>query len=228
MKNPLRFVAGTLVLSAASLVCAANAAAQSQTDRAGKWEGHFNVLYGDSKDLNSEKGSSADIDSSLGWGFGFGYNFNDHFALEGNFSWMDSDYNATIVPDTGNPNSPQTIKGTLETSTLAVNATYNLLARNLTPFVTGGVGSTWVDTNIPDGLATPVCWWDPWWGYYCAPAYPTKSDTYFSYNAGVGVRWDSKGTFFLRGLLSQQWVDVGGGVGTPSFTQVRIDIGTKF
>jgi opacity protein-like surface antigen len=224
MKSP-GYLPATLVVLA-MLSCAGSAFAQNQTDRAGKWEGHFNVLYGDSQNVSSDRGSSADIDGDFGWGFGFGYNFNDHFALEGNFSWMNSDYSATIVPDAGG--SSQTINGTLETSTLAVNATYNLLARNLTPFVTGGIGSTWVDTNIPDGPATPVCWWDPWWGYYCAPAYPTKSDNYFSYNAGVGVRWDSKGTLFLRGLVSQQWVDVGGGVGTPSFTQIRVDIGTRF
>lgn len=206
---------------------AASAAAQSH--RAGKWEGHFNVLYGDSKNLSSDQGSSADIDSDFGWGFGFGYNFNEHFALEGNFSWFDTDYRANITPDAGNPNGRQTINGTMETSTLAFNATYNLFARAFTPFITGGVGSTWVDTNIPDGLAQPVCWWDPWWGYYCAPVYPTKSDTYLSYNVGAGVRWDSpQSGLFLRALVSEQWLDVGGSVGTPDFLQFRIDIGTRF
>jgi len=212
----------------ATLYWAGGAFAENSTDRAGHWEGSFQVLYGDSKTVDSDNGSSAEVDNSFGWGLGFGYNFDDHWAIEFNGSWREADYKATITPQAGNPNGPQSISGTLETGTLAVNATYNFLPRALTPFVTGGVGGTYVDTNIPNGLATPVCWWDPWWGYYCAPVYPTKSDTYFSYNAGIGVRWDAKGKLFLRGLISQQWVDVGGGVGTPSFTQFRFDIGARF
>jgi opacity protein-like surface antigen len=196
--------------------------------RAGHWEGSFQVLYGDSKTVGSDNGSSADIDNGYGWGLGFGYNFDNHWAIEFGGSWREADYKATITPQAGNPNLPQSIAGTLEVGTLAVNATYNFMASAFTPFVTGGVGGTYVDTNIPNGLATPVCWWDPWWGYYCAPVYPTKSDTYFSYNAGVGVRWDSPNNFFLRGQVSEQWLDVGGSVGTPAFTQFRIDVGTRF
>jgi opacity protein-like surface antigen len=217
-------------LAAAALTMAwmAGASGQDVTDRAGKWEGHFNILYGDSQNVTGDNGSSADVDSSAGWGFGFGYNFNDHWALEGNFSYRDADYRATVAPGAGNANLPQSISGTMETSTLAFNATYNLLARSFTPFVTGGVGGTYVDTNIPDGLAVPVCWWDPWWGYYCAPVYPTKAETYFSYNVGAGVRWESKGSLFLRALVSEQWIDVGGDIGTPDFLQFRLDIGTRF
>jgi opacity protein-like surface antigen len=200
----------------------------SAQQRAGHWEGSFQVLYSDSKSLHSDNGSSADVDNSFGWGLGFGYNFDNHWEIEFNGTYRQADYKATITPQAGNPNVPQSIAGTLEIGTLAVNATYNFMASALTPFVTGGVGGTYVDTNIPNGLATPVCWWDPWWGYYCAPVYPTRSETYFSYNAGVGVRWDSPNNFFVRGQVSEQWIDVGGGVGTPAFTQFRIDIGTRF
>jgi opacity protein-like surface antigen len=214
-------------LVAAALFWATAASAQSSS-RAGHWDGSFQVLYANSKTVHSESGSSADVDNGFGWGLGFGYNFNEHWAIEFNGSWRQADYRATITPQAGNSNGPQTISGTMDTGTLAVNATFNLLPGALTPFVTGGVGGTYVDTNIPSGLATPVCWWDPWWGYYCAPVYPTRSDTYFSYNAGVGVRFDARGGFFMRGLVSEQWLDVGGGVGTPTFTQFRIDLGARF
>lgn len=224
--NTIRLLA-TVVVSSLLAGFAPAATAQS-ADRAGHWDAHFNVLYGDSQNVSSNDGSSADIDSSAGWGFGFGYSFDDHWQLEGNFSYRNADYHATIAPQSGNPNAPQSISGTMEASTLAVNATYHFLARAFTPFVTGGVGGTYVDTNIPDGLAVPVCWWDPWWGYYCAPVYPTKSDTYFSYNVGAGLRWDARGGLFMRALVSEQWVDVGGGVGTPDFLQFRLDIGTRF
>ena len=73
-----------------------------------------------------------------------------------------------------------------------------------------------------------MCWWDPWWGYYCGSTVPTKSEDYWSYNVGAGMRWDAKGALFLRGMLSRQWVDVGGGLGKPDFTQARVEVGWRF
>ncbi len=73
-----------------------------------------------------------------------------------------------------------------------------------------------------------MCWWDPWWGYYCGTTVPTKTETDLSYMAGVGLRWVSPSTFFLRGLVARQWIDVGGGIGSPAVTAYRIDLGFKF
>ena len=36
-----------------------------------------------------------------------------------------------------------------------------------TPYVTGGIGYAFIDTNIPDSPPQTACWWDPWWGYVC-------------------------------------------------------------
>ncbi len=217
-----------IALAALLLACPGYGLAQSTTDRAGKWDFNLPLQYTDSTTLTGDMGSSADVDSAIGWGFGLGYNFNDHWALGFSFIFSEADYSATTVPDAGNPNSPFRISGTLETSTTSVNATYNFLARALTPFVTAGIGRTWVDTNIPDGPPGTVCWWDPWWGYYCSSSVPTKSDSYWSYNVGAGIRWDAKGPYFLRGMLSRQWVDVGGGIGKPDFTQARVEVGIRF
>jgi len=216
------------LLAAAGCSWLAGASAQNQTQRAGHWEASFNVLYADSETVNSDNSASADIDNGYGWGFGFGYNFNDHLGLEFNAMWRQADYRATTTPAAGNGNGPQSFSGTLDVGTMGVNGTYNLLAKALTPFVTGGIGATYVNSDIPDGLPVNVCWYDPWWGYYCGPVVPTKSETYFSYNVGAGVRWDSPGSLFLRGQVTRQWLDVGGGVGTPAFTQFRFDIGTRF
>ncbi len=215
-------------LFAATCSWLTGAAAQNLTDRAGHWDASFNVLYGASKTVNSSNSSSADIDGGYGWGFGIGYNFDDHLGLEFNGSWRQADYKATTTPAAGNSNGRQNFSGTLDVGNMSVNGIFNLLASSLTPFVSGGIGATYVNSDVPAGLPVNVCWWDPWWGYYCGPVVPTKSDTYFSYNVGVGVRWDSKQSLFLRGMVSEQWMDVGGGVGTPSFTQYRFDIGTRF
>lgn len=226
MKSALS-ISGKVLIALAALSCSVAAFAQSAS-RGGNWDVSFNVLYADSKTLNSSNGSSAEVDNGYGWGFGIGYNFNNHFGLEFNGSWRDADYTATTTPQAGNPNGARKFSGSIDVGTLAVNATYNILPGALTPFVTGGIGGTYVNTDIPAGLPVNVCWWDPWWGYYCGPVVPTKSDEYFTYNAGVGVRWDSPQGLFLRGMVSEQWLDVGGGIGTASFTQFRFDIGTRF
>jgi len=153
---------------------------------------------------------------------------DNHWAFGLEFSWREAGYSATTTPDVGNPNPSFTASGTLDVSTTALTATYHFSPSSLTPLVTANVGRTWIDTNIPNGPPSNVCWWDPWWGYYCGPVVPTKSDVYWSYGLGLGVRWDSQGPFFLRGLVNEQWIDVGGNVGTPSFTIYRVDLGFRF
>ena len=211
---------------AASMLFAAYAtvaAGQGAGPRAGKWDFTLQPQYVDSKSFAGGNGSRANIADDWGFGFGFAYNFSNHLALGGELTWNDAGYRATITPGPGNAGSPASLAGTLETSTLRVNGTWNLLATNFTPFVTGGIGATWVDTNIPTGPAQ--CWVDPWWGTYCDV--PTRADTHFSYNAGAGLRWDVNRDFFLRAVYTRQWIDIGGGAGSPAFDQFRIDFGFR-
>lgn len=218
MKVLFRFAFAMLIAAHA-----AGAAAQTSGPRAGRWDFTLQPQYVDSKSVTGSNGSRADISGDWGFGFGFAYNFTNHFALGGELTWNEANYRARIVPAAGNPGSPFNLNGTMETSTLRVNGTWNILPTDITPFVTGGIGATYVDTNIPDGPAQ--CWVDPWWGQYCGV--PTKTNTFFSYNAGAGLRWDVNRSFFLRAVYTRQWVDVGGGTGSPAFDQYRIDLGFK-
>jgi opacity protein-like surface antigen len=203
---------------------AVGAPAQGSASRAGKWEFTFQPQYVDSKSVTGNNGSRADVSGDWGFGLGLAYNFSNHLALGGELTWGNADYRARIVPGAGNPGSSFDISGTMETSTLRLNGTWNFLATNFTPFVTGGIGATYVDTNIPNGPTQ--CWVDPWFGTYCDT--PTRSNTYFSYNAGAGLRWDVNRDFFLRGVYTRQWIDVGGGAGSPAFDQFRIDFGFRY
>jgi opacity protein-like surface antigen len=212
-----------LVIAMLIAVHAAGAAAQRSGPREGRWDFTLQPQYVDSKSVTGDNGSRADISGDWGFGFGFAYNFSNHLALGGELTWNEANYRARIVPAAGNNNPSFNLSGTMETSTLRVNGTWNILATNFTPFVTGGIGATYVDTNIPNGPTS--CWSDPWWGTYCDT--PTRSNTYFSYNAGAGLRWDVHRQFFLRGVYSRQWIDVGGGTGSPAFDQFRIDFGFK-
>jgi opacity protein-like surface antigen len=215
-----------LCLPLAGYVLAADA--QSSPRRAGAWDFTLQPQYSGSASWSGGNASEAETDGGYGFGLGLAYNFSVHLSLGGDLQWNQTDYRATVTPDAGNPGSAFALSGELYTSSLRLNGTWNLLASAFTPFVTGGIGWTYVDTNIPDGPPGTVCWWDPWWGYYCGSYVPTKTETYFTYSASAGLRWDFPQSFFLRALAARQWLDVGGDIGQPDVTQYRIDIGFRF
>lgn len=222
MRALLRLAASMLLA-----VYAMGAAGQESGHRAGRWDFTLQPQYTDSTTVSGNNGSGATIQGAWGFGFGFAYNFDNHFALGGDFYWSNANYRSTAAPAVGNAGSAYTVSGNLVSNTLRMNGTWNLLPTSFTPFVSAGIGATYVDTNIPDGPPSNVCWWDPWWGYYCGSVVPTKSNTYFSYNAGAGLRWDVNRAIFLRAVAVRQWIDVGGPVGSPAMDQYRIDIGFK-
>ena len=176
------------------------------TSRAGSLEFILPVIYSPSTTVGGQGGSSADLSSDLGLGFGFGYNVNNHFQLSGLFNWSTRSYNANIVSDDG---TTRRASGTLDTSTLAFNAVYYLMASNFTPFVSAGIGSVFVDSNIPSGQgSTTACWYDPFYGYVCNGYTSTKTYTAVSYTGGVGVRWEMSRQFAVQGSYNKLWLDV--------------------
>lgn len=217
-------IAGRIAVIATLLV-ALPAAAQSA--RSGRTEIYMGPIFSDGKSYTFEGGSTARTDTGFGWNLGFAHNFNSHVSAGMDLSWGEADYRANVRPGPGNPNLASNISGTLETGTVRFFGSYNLLVSPFTPFVTGGLGWTYVDTNIPAGLPESFCWYYPWYGSYCASYVPTKSTTKFSYNAGAGLRYDAgRGVFKL--LVNSQWLDFGGSYGSSSVIQYRIDFGTKF
>jgi opacity protein-like surface antigen len=132
-----------------------------------------------------------------------------------------------VQPGAGNVLAGRQISGTLESRTIRFLGTYHFSEKAFTPYVTGGLGWTWVDTNIPAGLPENVCWYYPWYGQYCASYVPTQNTTKFSYNLAAGLRYDY-GRAIFRGQVNAQYIDFGGSYGSSYVTQYRIDIGTKF
>jgi len=224
MSSLLWRVAVSILLAAYTI----GAWAQNAPPRGGKREFTLSPFYTNATTLNGAEGSQATLDNSFGFGFGFAYNLNNHVSLGGEFMWAQGDYKANVTPAPGNAGTSFEIKGTLYTSTIRMNATWNMLASDITPFIMGGIGSTYVNTNIPNGPPSNVCWYDPWWGYYCGTVTPTKTSTDLSYIAAGGVRWDVNRDFFLKAFVARQWIDVGGQLGTPWIDQYRIDFGFKF
>jgi hypothetical protein len=197
--------------------------AQAQSTRGGKSEFYVGPGMTSGESYSFEGGSNAKTDTGYNLTFGYAFNFDQHKSLGIEFGWGSQDYRATVVSDTGNRVN---INGSLDTWTVRFLGTYNFMEGNFTPFVTGGLGWTYLDTNIPTGLPQNVCWYYPWYSY-CTAYVPTATTTKFSYNAGAGLRLDSgKGVF--RFLVSEQWMDFGGSYGSGSVTQYRIDFGVKF
>jgi opacity protein-like surface antigen len=180
---------------------------QAQSARGAKSEFYLAPVFTASKNYSFEGGSTAHSDTGAGLTLGYAYNFDRKKSLGVETSWSSADYRATVAPGPGNPNAPGSISGSMDTWTMRLLGNYNFLEADITPFVTGGLGWTYIDTSIPSGLP--------------------QNATRFSYNVGAGVRMEL-GKGFVRALVSEQWVDFAGSYGGTSWTQYRIDFGVKF
>lgn len=219
------------VVAVTASVTAGSAFAQepgrADSPRKGKWEMMLAPQYALAKTLGFEGGTTAKIDDTVGFGFQFGYNFNAHWNLGGLFSWSRPDYQAVMQPVAGNPSAPRATSGTVETTNFALVATYYFLTGPITPYAAANLGGTFINTDIADGPPVVGCYYDPWYGNFCGPVQPTKSNTFLSYGVGGGLRWDVTRTFFMRADVRQQWVDLSY-TGTPGFTIFKLDFGLMF
>ncbi|MDA8139596.1 MAG: outer membrane beta-barrel protein [Desulfobacteraceae bacterium] len=191
-----------------------------KAQRAGGWDFYLPLTYAEDAKIEGTHGSKVDINDDLGFGFGVGYNLNNHFQLGGLFNWNSRSYDATATRDDG---STARYSNWLETSTIALNGTYYILDSNITPFVSGMLGYTWMDTNIQDGPSSGYCWYDPWWGYVCSEYVPTKTASDLSYGAGLGVRFDINRAFSMQCSYNRAWIDIDNASGTPYFNTWRLD-----
>jgi opacity protein-like surface antigen len=189
--------------------------------RGGNWEFMLPIIYTDSAAFTTQGGASLDINDDWSMGLGFGHNINDNVNISGLISWTYRSYEATVVRDSG---ATAKYSNSMETTTLSLNGTYYILPENITPFVSGGIGWTFVDSNIQDGPVSGTCWWDPWWGYVCSSYVPTKTEDDISYHAGIGVRFDVGSEVALQASYNKMWIDferAGGGM--PDFDLFKME-----
>jgi len=209
----------------ALLLCAGTALA----DRQPGWDFGGELLYQFSQDVDFDGGSKAELDDDLGLALSFTYRFNSRFELLFGLDWNSYDYNADIAPAPISPGGPIVgtgfgIEGEIETWTPRVGVNFNLLEGDLTPYVTGGVGWSFIDTNVPDGRAQSACWWDPWFGYVCGTFQETKSLDELTYNVGVGLRWDLRSSISLRLGYERHWLELDQATSTPGFDQIKLGV----
>jgi opacity protein-like surface antigen len=183
--------------------------------RTGNWEVSLLVQQQGGADVTGEEGSSAEIDSELGWGLTIGYNLTANWNFQYKFTLVKPDYRATLVPQPPeDPEEeapgPQTFEWGMTKYAHALNATYHFSRGPLTPFLQLGVGFVKLDSNVVRDVVTG-CWWDPWWGYICDTQLRTYESSEFAYNAGLGLRWDFNPSLFMRGSYNREWIDTNAG-----------------
>ena len=203
-------------------------AVAQNADREGTWEFLFDVNYQDGYGIDFDGGSSADTDSDLGFSLGATFHYSNRLAFQFALDWLNVDYDATIQSGDIPPNPSFDVRGEMEVFTPRFNVLLNLLESNFTPYISAGIGWSFIDTNIPTGPPQVGCWWDPWYGQICTTYQNTRDLDEFAYQAGVGLRWDVNRGLSLRLGYEKQWVDVGTATSTPGFDVIRFGLGYKY
>jgi hypothetical protein len=197
--------------------------------RGGTSEWSLNLLLIGSKHYAFEGGATARNDGGAGIGLSLARNLNDYFAVGVDASVGEFDYRARIAPGTGNAGPGFDSSGTMETAAVRFHATYYLLARRLTPFLTAGAGASFLDTNLESDPPANACWVYPWYGQVCSDKAPKTTLARLSYGAGAGLRLDLPGRQgFLRALVSGEWIEFAEARSTVGSVQLRADFGLRF
>jgi outer membrane protein assembly factor BamD len=194
--------------------------------QAGQWEATVGVVANNSTSIDFEGGSTADIDSGFGFMAGAGYHFTNRLRVGSTFSYDKKDYSADVAGDTPGESFP--IEGSLDTMSLMLDAAYTFLTGPITPYVMGGVGWAWVDTNIATAPPEVGCWWHPWWGYICTSWQDTRTVDGLAYEVGIGMRYDFSRSLAADGAYKMRWMDFENATGTPSFDTLQLNLVWKF
>lgn len=203
------------------LVSAGSALAENgPTNRDKTWDFTIQTRYSSSQNHTGEGGSSAELESDLGWGLGFAYNIQENFNIGFAMTWKNANYTATYVPEVA-PDETGTYSNWMDMGTLALTANWNVLKKRFTPYVNGAIGWTLLDTNVPADLYSG-CYYDPWWGYVCGTTASTYGIDAMSYSIGVGLRLEIAESAFLKIGYEYDGVDVDGMDGANIF---RFDLG---
>ena len=178
--------------------------------RDGRFETSVILAYQTGFSNEGEGGSSIDVEDSAGWGFTIGWNWTEKINFQYRLTSNEPKYLAVIVNE--DPNIlPLDIERKMSKLSHRLNASYHFMSGGFSPYISGGIGYTKVDSNFPKGSPQVGCWWDPWWGYICATSYNSYSSSEFTYNIGAGIRWDFSNAFFSRVEYNREFISVDSG-----------------
>ena len=200
-------------------------AAQGQT-RSEQYDFGFKVNYLSSMDIKGENGSKVNLTDDVGYGFLFGYNYTEHLNFSFEFSYNQPGYTATVVSDEV-ISREFTTRDKLDIFTSQFNTTYHFTQNVITPFISAGLGWSYMDSNVPTGSYDEFCVWDPWYGYACSGVQETYDAINFSYSASAGFRWDIDRKTYASASYTNVWYNFDHAK-TLSSESFQIQIGVKY
>lgn len=193
-------------------------------EREGDWETRLGLVFQNSTDVEFDGGTTAEFESGTGFKLGIAYHYTDNLEVGFNIGLDQQDYNSDIVGENG---AVFPIKGELEYTTAILDLTYNFIDGPFTPFVVGGIGWAWMDTNIGNEPPQTGCWWT-WYGYVCTTWQDTKTFDGFAYQLGAGLRYDFSDTLAVHGSYRMTWMELDQATSTPDIDGFQLSIGWKF
>ena len=214
-----RFIIAILIIAIPAISDAQN--------RAQTWEWSIAALYQESKNMGGENGSSLRVDGAGGLGFNIGYNLTNKFIIGVDLDWLRPDYRAEMV---GDVIPPETVVIDHEFSQFngRIKGTFNFSEGPLTPYVEGGFGWSYFDSNVADGPPQTGCWWHPYWGYICNNFYSTFTETSFSYGGALGLRYQMRGGTFIKGSYNVWDLDSLGSADDSTISSFKVEFGWGF
>jgi opacity protein-like surface antigen len=219
--------AGVAVL--ALLLQSAPALAQDIAPRGGTNEWGVHLLLIGSRTYSFDGGASARNEGGGGAGISVVRNLNTHLAVGADLTFSQINTRSTIVPGAGNAGARFEADGNLETAALRVHATWYLLSGPVSPFVSAGIGATFVDPEFRSNQPADACWIYPWYGQACGARPPESSLTRLGYSAGAGVRFDlPRRQGFVRLMAGGEWIDFDEASSRVGYVQLRADFGIAF
>jgi opacity protein-like surface antigen len=217
---------GLVAACAAILIVPSLVSAQGRSRESG-FEAGLDVIYQLSTSARFDGGSRLEMDDDFGIAASFGYRFNPKIEVQFLLDWAQTDYNGTLQSALV-PSLRADVHGDMDSFAARINGVYNFIDGPLTPFVSGGLGYSWFDTNIPAGQVQIGCWWDPWWGEICTPYQPTRTVEAFTYQVGAGARWDLTDALTMRFMYEHSWFDFSKATSAPEWDQFKVGAVWRF
>jgi opacity protein-like surface antigen len=138
-------------------------------------------------------------DTGLG-GVGVAYHFNDFFSVRSDFMFGGATLH-TLGSD-GMEVAP-TQSAFLQTG--RVNLDYNMINRRITPVLTAGIGYQYLQIDQNQTYS-----FQGYHGSYTVTENSYYYETDFTWNVGVGFRWNVTDNFFIKAMGGAQWLQYSG------------------
>jgi hypothetical protein len=165
------------------------------------------------------------LDHTTSWGFGTAYHFTDNLSVLFDLMYGNGNIRYNLKAPVAQPVATPQVTSWADYFNGRVNIEFTGGHAQLAPVISAGIGFNNFQSAIPGANPQVYCGGFAYW--WCTTGVPTFSTTAFSYNAQVGLRWDSPGSFFLKLTYGATWADYSGVQGTRTFEQVMLQIGGR-